>query len=425
MQARATELPPSLRRLWELRYWVPLSPLGMAVVVTAVWARYRYGSEELDVVLNAAAMITLLLATGAMVLVLAAAATLKAHLRGSHGITDLELESGVRAATGFFFPRFMAWPMIQVRLQWAEPADVAVTIERAGARFQEVVTPLRRGAYGQVTRRFVIADIFGLARFGIHRIDRLRVNIAPGRAHATGSTLLSFAGGEGLSHPSGPASGEMLDMRRYAYGDPLRHLLWKAFARSRQLLVRTPERAIRSTQSAMAYFVAGRGDEATAGVARLFVENRLLGDEFVFSADGSDKPASDIGKALYQIVKSVRSMARGGTGLAQFLERQRVRGGRHLVLFVPPTTGPWLARVEQIAPLVAGATVVIAVDDDLRGDQRSLLRRVLFAPAHRPSRVRRTLPQVARRMAACGCRVQVVHRPTGELVPVSFLEALA
>lgn len=424
MRASATELPPSLRRLWELRYWVPLSPLGMAVVFTAVWARYRYGTQELDLVLNAAAMITLLLVTGAMALVLVAAATLKAHLRGSHGITDLELESGVRAATGFFFPRFVAWPMIQVRLQWAEPADVAVTIERAGASFQEVITPLRRGTYGQVTRRFVIADIFGLARFGIHRSDGQRVNIAPGRAHATGSTLLSFAGGDGLSHPSGPATGDMLDMRRYAYGDPLRHLLWKAFARSRQLLVRTPERAIRSTQSAIAYLVAGRDDEATAGVARLFVENRLLGDDFVFTADGSEKPASDAREALYQIIKSVRWIAQGAAGLARFLERERDRGGRRLVLFVPPTTGPWLARVEKLTPLVAGATVVIAVDDDLRGDQRSLLRRLLFAPAHRPSRVRRTLPQVVRRITRCGCRVQVVHRSTGELVPVSFLEAL-
>ena len=329
----------------------------------------------------------------------------------------------MRAATGYSFPRFVAWPLVQVSLQWSSPARVEVSVERVGGRVQEVVEPAERGDHVEVRRRFVVADIFGLARLGFWRRARQRARILPGSAKVSGQVLAHIAGGESLSHPAGPVGGELLDMRRYAPGDPLRLVLWKAFGRSRQLLVRTPERAISPSPSAIAYFVAGRDDEATAGTARAFLELGLLGADFLFSADGADEPTADPAEAVEQIVRSVFHRDRGAIGLHELLARG-VRDGRHsCVLFLPPTPGPWLARVEREVALPQGTTAVIAVDRPLAtGGGRRWLRRLLFAgPPVEGGRAPRALIEVVRRLERRGLRVKLLHRPSGTSVAPSQL----
>ena len=78
------------------------------------------------------------------------------------------LESGVRAGTGFSFPRFRFWPLVQVQATWADPSEVDVSMERtrgafsgeSTARWQEVVVSASRGRYSSLRRRFIVADIF-------------------------------------------------------------------------------------------------------------------------------------------------------------------------------------------------------------------------------------------------------------------------
>jgi hypothetical protein len=414
-------------RLWDLRFWIPLTPLGAAVVVTALWAHGRYGTNQLDFVLYAASRVALLTVGAAVVLVVLAAATLAVRLRGSRGTVNLNLEAGVRAATGFTFPRFRRWPMVQVKLRWARPSRVWATLERTGGSLQEVVTPHRRGRVDAVKRRFLLTDIFGLARFGLPRIDAQRVRIVPGRATATGSTLLHFTGGEGLSNPSGPAVGELLDMRRYAHGDPLRHLLWKAFARTRQLLVRTAEHATYPTPSALAYFISDPADEATASMARFFLERGLLGDEFVFQADGSDAPTSDTNEAVEQIITSADHTGSAAAGLKRFLDQGDRARDRHCVLFVPPQIGPWLQRVEAEARAgrLQRATAIVAIDDALGAPRRGRLGRLLFAAAPRELGRSPSLGRVYTALSALGIQLKILHRPSGELVPAARVEALA
>lgn len=421
----SSSLSRIVSRLWDLRYVVPLTPLGVAVLVTAGWLHTSLAVEQQDFVLYAAARVALLMLGSAVLLVLAASTVLYLHLRASRNVDDLQLESGVRAATGFSFPRFARWPMVQVRLRWADPGEVEASLERTGGILEEVVTPHRRGRVKEVRRRFIVTDIFGLARLGLTRAAAQRVRIAPGRATATGNTLLHFSGGDALSHPTGPAVGELLDMRRYGYGDPLRHVLWKAYARTRQLLVRTAEHAIQPTPSAMAYFVSGPGDEATASVARFFIEHGLLGLDFRFMADGADGPTSEVGEAVEQVIESVHHYGQGGARLRRFLEAAAEHRGRQCVLFLPPVAGAWLERVTSFAARLKGANVVLAIDDDLRVRRRGFAARLLFSEASVPQHNLRGLAQLIRRLTACGMHVSLVHRPSGELVPLAQLEALA
>lgn len=410
-----------LRRLWELRFAIPLTPLGVAVIAASLWVRYHYGEQQVDFVLYAASLVALVVVAVCIAMVLVVGGVLTLRLRRQRGIADLSLESGVRAATGYSFPRFRVWPMVQVRMSWADPARVEVSMERTGGRVEEVVLPLERGEHTFVRRRFFVSDIFGISRIGLTRRAAQRARIVPGPARVSGNVISHIVGGDALSHPTGPAAGELLDMRRYAYGDPLRHVLWKAYARTRQLLVRTPERAITPSPSATAYMIAGREDEPTASAARFFVEQGLLGDDFRFLADGAKEPTSDRAEALDQIVASVHHRARGGLSLRRFVDRARQEHRRNLVLFVPPTVGPWLERVEACATLLGDASVVLAIDHSVGAANRGWLRRALFAEGASQSRALRSLPRVVSRLSRLGMQVKVIHRPSGELIAPSAL----
>lgn len=410
------------RWLYEQRLRVPLTPLGLGLGLLAFWIYRRFANEEADFVLYAAALVALLLLAVAVAGVLLVTGLLWLRLRGERGLEDLRLESGVPAATGFSFPRFGIWPLVQVRLEWADPPSVEASMEKTGGRVQEVVVPGQRGERMAVRRRFIVGDIFGLARLGLHRRAAQRVRILPGRARVSGHVISSFVGGEGLSHPSGPLDGELLDMRRYAHGDPLRHVLWKAFARTRQLLVRTPERAIAPSPSMMAYFVAGADDEASAAAARFFLEQGLLGDDFTFGADGSSEPTGDVGEAIEQLIKSVQARDEGGVGLGRFLERAERARQRSLLLFLPPVPGPWLAQLGHHAVRLRGATAICAIDGGLGPGSRSRVRRLLFAdPARAERRSASALPTVLARLRELGLDTRVLHRPSGELIATATI----
>ncbi|MCC6751057.1 MAG: DUF58 domain-containing protein [Deltaproteobacteria bacterium] len=418
-----------MSRAWALRYYLPLTAPGALVVAVALWVYFRYATGEMDFVLYSGALVAMLLVAFAMLMVLLVTLLLWLKLRRGLRLTeaggDLELESGVTSGTGYTFPRFARWPMVQVKLEWLEPSPVEVWMERTQGRIEEVVRPLERGTTAGVLRRFVVTDIFGLARLGLPRRTLQRVRIRPPKARVTGHVITHFVGGDALSHPSGPVEGEYLDMRRYAPGDPLRLILWKVYARSRQLLVRTPERAIAPSPSAIAYLVAGPGDEPTASAARYFIEEGLLGSSFLFSADGAQEPTEDPAEALDLIVGSIRHRRTGGSGLARFLDRVDEGRRRSCVLFLPPAPGPWLPQVERAAPRIPGATAILAVDDQVVVAAPGRLGRLLFAPAERGLEAARELPKMVQRLGQAGLKVKVLHRPTGELVPLGQLEALS
>lgn len=406
--------------LWEQRFKFPLTPLGTAALLAALWVERHWGESQKDFVLYSAAWVGLILMCTALVMVLLASLLLWLRLRRLGGLSDLELESGATAVTSFSFPRFSAWPLVQVRMEWAEPGRVAVWMERVRGRVQEVVQPEERGDFREIHRRFVVADIFGLCRLGLYVRRQRRVRIVPSRARISGHALTHFVGGEGISHPTGPAEGELLDMRRYGPGDPLRFVLWKAFARTRQLLVRTYERAVSPDPSAVAYFVAGRHDESSASAARVFLEDGMLGQDFLFLADGAKEATSKLDEAIDQIVCSVHARPSGASGLARFLERARQEGKKSVVLFLPAGEGPWLARVEAVAQQLTQATCVLAMEGSVEQRRAARLKRWLFSAAPGPRRASlKELRRVVRRLSKAGLRLEVLHHPSGERLAVS------
>jgi hypothetical protein len=409
-----------LRKLWDYRLRIPITLLGLALLLAAYLTYEHYGIEEQDYVLAGAAVVAALLLALTIVMVLITSLLLKLRLRRIAPGSDLELVSGQRMATGFVYPPFRGLPLVQVELSWVVPHRVAVAVEPTRAGLAEVIEPAERGAYPAVRRRFTVGDIFGLSRFALECTERRPCRIRPQKAQVSSRVLSQFSAGDAISHPSGPVEGELIDMRRYNVGDPMRRILWKAFARSRQLLVRTPERAITPNPSAMAYFVAGQEDEASASAARYFIEEGILGSSLLFRADGAPRATTLADEAVEQVIHSVAHRQQGGAGLSQFLQSADSRKYRNLVLFLPPIPGRWLSAVEQAAKHFPQATAVIGVGQRLGQEPARALRRLFFAGQSDATFAE--LPNVIRRLRRVGLTLHVIHHPSGQLIPLHQLE---
>lgn len=368
------------RRLGE---HVPLSALGLIVAGSAylayLWSRVPSAeapSGRSDYVVQLVSALALALVGVALLVVVAGA--LLTHLAFKKNL-ERNPRLGMQVLTfeakrGFLsFLRMPAWrffPLIEIRWDWERPEGFSVTQERIDDALVEHVETATRTSTSEIVRRFVIEDGFGLAKIVLRRKEAQNIRVLPWTGELESSPMLrSLTGGDDLPHPYGKLTGDRVDMRQYVPGDPLRLALWKLYARTGQLMVRTPERAIAPSVRIVAYLPSARGDEPAAAAARVAVQAGLLGEGWIFSADGANHPASDIDGALSLISASrkARETDRGdAAGLGLFLETVTQNDPVRIILFVPAVPGPWLDRAVAASKKYGAAVSVLIVTDGVR-----------------------------------------------------------
>src|SRR5262249_49341160 len=152
------------------------------------------------------------------------------------------LECGAAGRSGFSISSLWYIPLVSVSWSWIEPAG-SVSIARVRRRLHEIVTPARRGWHETIVRRVEVRDAFGLVKIAFRIRQERVVRTWPSSGALRPVELLrSVATGDDVPHPAGRPAGDRIDLRRYAPGDPMRLILWKVYARTRQTVVRTPER---------------------------------------------------------------------------------------------------------------------------------------------------------------------------------------
>ena len=77
-------------------------------------------------------------------------------------------------------------------------------------------------------------------------------------------------------HPSGQPEGDRMEIRPYAPGDSVKNIIWKVYARSRQLNVRLPEHSVFQSKKTLAFLLTSENDEAAAAVARVALQSGAL-----------------------------------------------------------------------------------------------------------------------------------------------------
>jgi uncharacterized protein (DUF58 family) len=284
------------------------------------------------------------------------------------------------------------------------------------------VTPTRRCEATAIVRRFRVADAFGLARIAWEREAPASFVVLPAiRGLRRLTWLQALASGEGIPHPAGRPEGDRMEMRRYVPGDSVRHILWKVFARSRQLEVRMPERSVHRARRTLAYLVVGADDEAAAAAARVALESSALGEAWLFGADGTEVPTGCLDAALRAIARSAEASVPAADslhGLRRFLASARADAATHCVVFAPASRLPGASALAAAAQAGgARATLVFAVDGLREGvDRRPLLERIFFVEPPAAGAPVALLAAQLRRAVATGCAALVVDRATGRVV---------
>lgn len=408
-----------LRRLMDLFPW---TPLGVCVGGFAYWALHTLAFGRLDLVWLVVGYVAVGLCVLAPAFVVGTAVGLRLHKPDSE--TDpLLLETGISRESGFRLPSLRLLPFVQLRWGWLDPPAL-VEPDRRGGQLLERITARDRGRHLGVKRRLVVEDPFGLSRVAVRLSDSRAVDVLPRLDGLQNVAALTALGsGDALPHPLGLDEGDRLELRRYVPGDPARFIHWKVFGRTRKLMVRMPERALAVASRTAAFLIAGEDDDASAALARLAVERRLLGVEWTFGTDLSVNGTERVDEALDMIMSSSRARDRGAQGLSAFLELVDRRGPASLVIFAPPRPGPWIGRVAEVAQR-RQVRVMIGTDGVDSGDRPALWRRLLMfnqAPSGTPHLA---LEEVVRRLAESGCRASVVDRRSGRALSERHRQAM-
>jgi uncharacterized protein (DUF58 family) len=401
------------RRVWGwIRAHTPLTATGAAVgIVSALLLGWGGWLHDDRVLLGFGAVLLAVVAL-AVVATQLAAFLVRRQLRG---LTDavLKLEELAPAWTGAPVAPPVWLLLVEGRLRWVEPATAEAEVAPGG---EERVVPSRRGISAQVVRSLDLHDVLGLASAHVDAAQSVTCRITPAAGPLDHVALRpGWWRGADEYHPTGSPAGDPYDMRPYVAGDPLRFVLWKVYARTQRLVVRTPERAVSPVQEVAAWLVAGPGDDAAAGVAWVAVSRGHLGAWWQLGADGQPDRARDANAALDLLQRSAACPAeRSGADLAGFLAE--VGSARSLVLFTPARRGAWLDAVlsalssagRPVEALVCADGLTDAVDGPWwQADGRAEAGPAASA-VHRSEAV-----AVARALMGVGASVVIVDRRTG------------
>lgn len=386
------------------------------MLIGAAGLALRVSETEVDHLLRPVALVALALVAACLLLVMVTTLYVRRAVKSQEAGVPPELQSGGELTTSFRVPNVRALGLLDVQLEWASPAGFSVSLVRADGKLGEKIGALERGRHDRLVRRFTIEDVFGLSSLSFEVEWAVALRVTPVAAPVNASLAASRSSGDAWSHPSGRAEGDLVEMRSYAHGDSMRHVLWRTFARTRRLLVRMPERAVAPQPLNVAFLIAGQADEPSAGVARVFLEQGLLGPDFVFAADGALKPTTRVPEAVEQIIDSIRCRSDGAAGLDGLANQVEPHRLGACVVFAPPVDGPWRERLVAMSHrLSVPATVVIGIDgSDAAPPPKNVPKWLLQQSTE--ATLATGLVALKAALEADGFPVRIVHRPTGQLV---------
>ncbi len=395
----------------------PFTPLGLAVALASYTALQHYGYKQRDLFMFAVSALGLLLVALAVLTATVAAFVVFRSARSQSAATQLQLDCGRWSTTGFSVRSVWFVPFATVAWRWCG-LRAEVRQERVRGRLNESVRATRRGMVSAVDRRFEVGDVFGLARFSFHARQVREVRLLPAvGALRQVAVIRGLSSGADVSDIDGKPEGDPFDTRRYAPGDPIRFILWKVFAKSRNLIVRTPERATSPVEHTVAYLVAGKGDEPAAAAARVAVDLGAFGNGWRIGADGMSSAPHSRAQALDLLSRSgALSEEFSGAGLARFVEDAGVLD--RLVVFVPARPGPWLRKVAAaVRPLKGKVDFVVGTDGIARDS--NWVRALSRTPQTQDGEPAVPIDEVLKVVKALsggpgGPRVVVIDRLTGQ-----------
>jgi hypothetical protein len=405
---------------------LPPTVLGLLVAAAGSVALLDYGLGRLDLVLLVCGAVSLGLWALVLLAVVTTGLALFVKLRRQATAEAVRGEAGYPRRTTFTAPSLRFVPLLRCRWSWVVPAEAETVAVPSGGRQEEEVTPTARWRVEAIERRVIVEDVLGLMRVGWRHEQRAPMCVLPNVGQFRQMPVIrALAGGEDFPLPLGDPVGDRVDYRRYSPGDPLKTILWKTYARTRQVMVRTPERAIAPAQRTVVYLVAAPWDEPAAAAARVAIEMGILGANGRFGTDGQPPSGTaDPDLALEWIAGSAAARHRCGADLDPFLREAERLGRVRGIVFVPAAPGPWLDRVAGVVSGRRRMLDVVVATDGVGLKAPSWLRRLVLKGRPARSLARADLDETIHRLLRAGVEPIVVERHTGRVYGLGHLRAM-
>ena len=412
-----------LRVIYFIAGLFPLTLQGCITLVVTALALSIYGYGSMDLIVFALAICGLAILLFCLFCSIISGIIIQRRIQqdlNNHASKAILVEAGYPNETGFFLPSFNFFPLVKLSWKVVYPSLVSTRV-RTGPdnELTEEIIPSRRFYTDKLIREFEIADVLGFSRYSWRQEQQIKARALPKKNAIRSLPLLpSMTAEDGIPNPSGDPEGDRMEIRPYAPGDSIRHIMWKVYARNRQLNVRLAEKSVFHSKRTVAYLLSSPNDEAAAAIARVAVESKALGEDWAFAADGSETPCTTINDALDAIAKS-RSLGKPYSyGLDNFLQLAVGRTGAHCILFAAAEQAPWVEQLARTLSRSPGQFSLIMATDGFKSEtktsfwQKLLLNRSVVAEQNAPS-----MPDLRHLLTKIGQLVEstiVIDRKSGQ-----------
>jgi hypothetical protein len=310
----------------------------------------------------------------------------------SSNLSSINIEAGYPNETGFSLPSLGFFPLVKLSWKIETPDEIKTKLrwERDGTIVEEII-PERRFLTDSITRVFSVSDVLGFSHYNWRQTQSITAKALPKVDAANRIPLLrSLTAEDGIPNPSGNPEGDRMEIRPYAPGDSVRNIMWKVYARNRQLNVRLPEKSVFHSKRTVAYLLSSEYDEAAAAAARVAIESHAFGDDWAFAADGTETPCTSIESALNAVAKS-RSLGKPyNYGLDNFLRLAVGQSKAHCIVFAATEPAPWNEALKKSIAQFPGQFSLVLATDGFRDEAKSLWWQQLLWRETQPDRLQKS-----------------------------------
>jgi len=348
----------------------PLTLQGLITLLVTATALSIYGYGAMDLVVFALAICALSILVASLFCVLISGILIHRRVlqllqTSAAAVKAVHVEAGFPNESGFTLPALSWFPLVKLSWRMIYP-DHMITRIRIDAEntLHEEIIPGKRCLTDHIVRQFTVSDVLGFCRYSWRqRQDRGCMALPQTNTIKPLPLLRSMTAEDGIPNPSGNPDGDRMEIRPYVPGDSVRNIMWKVYARNRQLNVRLAEKSVFHSKRTVAYLLSSPNDEAAAAIARMALETGALGEDWAFAADGTDTPCTTLTSALAAVARS-RAIGRPhGYGLDGFLQQAVGQSGAHCIVFAAAETAPWAKQLKSTMARFPGHfSLVLATD---------------------------------------------------------------
>ncbi len=364
----------------------PLTLQGSITLLMAAGALRIFGYGSMDLVVFSLAICALAILIFCLFCSVISGVLVQRSVYRTLGSTDttakvINVEAGFPNETGFKLPVLNYFPLVKLswRITFPDYIETRVRVSTSSELVEEII-PKKRCLAENVVRQFIVSDVLGFCRYSWWQDQPIRFKALPRTNTVKPLPLLrSLTAEDGIPNPSGDPEGDRMEIRPYAPGDSIRNIMWKVFARSRQLNVRLAEKSIFHSKRTVAYLLSSNNDEAAAAVARVALEAAVLGEDWAFGADGSELPCETLAESLDAIARSRAISPPFSYGLDNFLTAAAGQSGAHCIVFAAAEFAPWLANLKKTIGRHSGHFSLVLATDGFEDPQSfSIWHRLFF-----------------------------------------------